>query len=513
MFKNTGVFPFLMGGVYQKIDPAVVRAHYSRPEILTAIVANSANKEVVGSYGGVGYAKRPDIIEYEQDILELVKRGATSFHASEELWGNPLSIATGMSKKELSDLRTGWDLLLDIDCAEFAYSRIATDIFIRILKGFGINNVSVKFSGNHGFHIAVPFESFPKMFNGVPTAQLFPEAPRAVAELLKQHVVNNAELTNTLLEYEQGKHPELSKNDLVETIAKNAQVDASKLVRREENDIGMFTERFELFEVLEIDTILITSRHLYRQVYSLNEKSGLVSIPINPDKVLAFDRDLAKVENNVFSRYDYMNREKSTPNEGAHLLIEAYDVLTHQKHLDEVNNQRTSEKKKEYLNQLEDFSEKIPDTFFPKTIVELLGKLSDGKKRAMFIIQNFLRCVGYADEEVEAMIIKWNKEQHEPLREAYLDGQIRHFKQNKNKVLPPNYTNDVYFSIVRHPLDYSETKFKNPVAYSKIRYKTYLEANTKPVKKKKGKKEDKKDDADKKNLDERPPSGSETRND
>ena len=50
--------------------------------------------------------------------------------------------------------------------------------------------------------------------------------------------------------------------------------------------------KLDVEKFLEIDTVLISSRHLYRMPYSLHEKSGLVSLPINPGKTGADRRQV-----------------------------------------------------------------------------------------------------------------------------------------------------------------------------------------------------------------------------
>jgi len=125
--------------------------HYKRPEVQRAIVDAAEGKEAVGSYGGKGYARRPDVLVYPADVFELVKQGITSFHLSEETWSNPLNIVTGMRPQELSTLRTGWDLVLDIDCPYWEFAKIVTWLFVRALEDHNIKSISVKFSGNKGF--------------------------------------------------------------------------------------------------------------------------------------------------------------------------------------------------------------------------------------------------------------------------------------------------------------------------------------------------------------------------
>ena len=73
--------------------------YYLRKDIQSSIIKSAKNREVAVVYSDKGFGKRPDILQYENDIAELAKQGATSFHISEEHWKNPLLIRTGMSKK------------------------------------------------------------------------------------------------------------------------------------------------------------------------------------------------------------------------------------------------------------------------------------------------------------------------------------------------------------------------------------------------------------------------------
>ena len=140
--------------------------YYSRREVQKAILEISKNREFTAKFE-TGYGKRPDIIQFENDIYELVKKGALSFSISEERWSNPLLIKTGMTKKELDHLRIGWDLVLDVDGLDIEYSKLAAYYIIEALKFYDIQHISVKFSGNRGFHIGIPFETFPKKINQI----------------------------------------------------------------------------------------------------------------------------------------------------------------------------------------------------------------------------------------------------------------------------------------------------------------------------------------------------------
>ena len=123
---------------------------YKRKDIQEAIIEHAKNKEIGMQYGLGNFGKRPDILSYPRDVLELALQGVTSFHASEEVWSNPLSLNSSISKIELDDLRTGWDLVLDIDCKIMEYSRICADLIIKFLKYCEVKDISCKFSGNKG---------------------------------------------------------------------------------------------------------------------------------------------------------------------------------------------------------------------------------------------------------------------------------------------------------------------------------------------------------------------------
>ncbi len=119
--------------------------YYSKPEIQKIIFDFSQNREICPRYFE-GFGRRPDSLQYESDIFELVKKGATSFHCSEELWSQPLSLSTNMDEKQLNGLRTGWDLILDIDSKYIDYSKIYAKIIIEFLEFSGVRNIGVKFS-------------------------------------------------------------------------------------------------------------------------------------------------------------------------------------------------------------------------------------------------------------------------------------------------------------------------------------------------------------------------------
>src|SRR3989344_7949678 len=126
--------------------------HYKREDIRDEIVLNSRDREIAVRYNDT-FGKRPDSLRHASDILELAKQGATSFHASEELWSNPLQLDPDMKRHELEKLRKGWDMVIDVDCPYWEFSKLITHLIIEALKKHDVKSISCKFSGNKGFHI------------------------------------------------------------------------------------------------------------------------------------------------------------------------------------------------------------------------------------------------------------------------------------------------------------------------------------------------------------------------
>ncbi len=163
----------------------ITQLYYSNPKIQEAILEFSRGREVVPRYFE-GFGKRPDVIQYSSDIIGLMKKGATSFHASEEIWHDALKIDSNMRPDEMNDLRKSWDLVIDID-PNYKYldlSKLLTMLILRALENHGVGNYKIKFSGNKGFHIIVSGNAFPKEFDGKKMNESFPHWPRAICEYL-----------------------------------------------------------------------------------------------------------------------------------------------------------------------------------------------------------------------------------------------------------------------------------------------------------------------------------------
>ena len=393
----------------------ITHLYYSNPEVQKAIFEFSKDREVAPSYMMESFGKRPDSFQYTGDIFEMVKKGATSFHCSEELWENPLSIQTGMNEAQLNELRIGWDLILDIDSKYLDYSKILAEQIMKILKFHNVKNVGIKFSGSKGFHIIIPWNAFPKEINEMKTSDMFPEWARI------------------LLKYISNKTKPLLVKEITKLTAKNK-----------------YVMDFESAEDVIPDLILVSSRHLFRMPYSLHEKTSLASAVIDSDKISEFqpkDADPFKVKVKKFL-------PDSKEGEATELLREALDW-------NKENSPVPTEKKTFDFKPIvvKDLSEKN----FPPSIQKIMKGLVDGRKRSLFILINLFRSVGVEKDEFEKKIYDWNKKNKPPLKEGYVKAQISWSYKNKI-VPPPNFNKEYYKGIGIVPTE-EELRYKNPVSY------------------------------------------------
>ncbi len=527
------------------IHPLILKSlalkHYSKSIIAKAIVEESKNREVAVKFSK-GFGKRPNILEVEGEIMNYVREGATSFHISEELYYNPLDIKTDMKEKEYKELLLGWDFILDVDSPDWDFSKTVAYLIVRTLEDFNIKNIRVKFSGNKGFHIGVPFESFPKkvFFNNqeFESKNFFPELPRSMTKVIIQYIEEKlTKITN------EGKI--LFDNKIsysVEELQKKLSIE-NLTVKKCSYCKKVFEENFNVFEcqicnyrktsnndyeicpncniemkivdkiqkcsycgskdfyntlnmekILHLDTLLISNRHLFRSAYSLNEKSGLVSLPIQKEKILLFERHYAKPEY-IEKTIPFINEEvrlKSNIEEGKLLFEKALEILEREKTIEE-------KKYKSIIQSEFKIPEKaVKEEYWPPCIKNILQGLQDGKKRSLFILLNFLKSLGWDKENVEKIIYAWNEknsEKGEKLRETYIKSQIRYAFNNKT-VLPPNCDNkDYYHDLQVCTPDNFCNSIKNPVQYAMKKYEL---DNKKRKRKKSKRKETKKTTIEKK---------------
>lgn len=432
--------------------------YYSRKDVQEILIKQARLREVVPLYytgeESSSFGKRPDTIEYEQDIANLAMQGATSFHVSEEIWKNPLEINTGLHEEELNRMRLGWDLILDVDCNFIEYSKVTAWLLCEALYFHGIKNIGLKFSGRSGFHIGVSFRAFPQVINNIKVKDFFPQGPRLIAAYLKEMIAKD--LASRLLEMSTLKEMSSATGKPVEAL-----VDSEK--------------KFNPFSVVEIDTVLIAPRHLYRMAYSLHEKTGLASVVIKPEQIKVFHPAWAKPDR-VFVRPFIPEPEAG---EAKELLVQAIDwnAKKQAQKQDREKQEKTTEKRGEFQEikvSVED--RKKLEELYPSSIKSMLqGIKQDGRKRALFVLINFFKSLDFSDDEIEKAIKEWNSKNYRPLKENYIATQLGWFKRQK-KMLPPNFNNQHYYAEIGAVPQEFELKLKNPVNYVKRRLrmlKTY----------------------------------------
>ncbi len=396
----------------------ITNLYYSHPEVQKIIFEFSKNREICPRYFE-GFGKRPDSFQYVGDMFELVKKGATSFHCSEELWQEPLKIQTGMNEKQLNQLRVGWDLLLDIDSKYIDYSKIMAEIIIDFLKFNGIKNFSIKFSGSKGFHILVPWKAFPKEINQVKTSDMFPEYPRIITQYIM----------------------EKTKEQLIKKV--------SDLARP-----NKYVKDYQAPEEVMPDLILVSPRHLFRMPYSLHEKTALASVVLDPEEISKFelkDANPLKVKIKKFM-------PDAKEGEASELLMQALDWYK------ENNKEEQKEKiQGKYAGFKPIQLKNITEEQFPPCIKKILKGIADGRKRAVFILINLFRSIGMDKKELEEKIYKWNEKNQVPLKKGYIKSQLS-WSYKRKPIMPPN-CKKFYQGIGMCVPDNFCNLIKNPVNY------------------------------------------------
>lgn len=405
---------------------SIALSYYSRQDISKVIFDFSRNREVVPRYFE-GFGKRPDALQYPSDILAFVKKGATSFHCSEEIWKDPLQLSTELNEEQLAELREGWDLLIDIDSRYLDYSKIATELIVQALEFYGIKNTSVKFSGSKGFHIIVPWKAFPEQVYNIETRKMFSEWPRLICQYLN----------------------EMIKEELIEKI--------SNLMHK---DRKSYVKDFEAPKQVMPDILLVSSRHLFRIPYSLHEKTSLSSVVIDKSEISNFKiNDANPLRVRVKNFYPQADKE-----EARELLLQAIDWSRERKGEEHEKKQEKTDREKKQYGEI--IIKDLTPNLYPPCILEILkGMKQDGRKRALFILINFFKSLKLSNEEIESKIEEWNKKNYKPLNQGYIKSQLSWHSKQKS-VLPPNCIRENYKDLAICKKDNFCNTIKNPVNYT-----------------------------------------------
>lgn len=416
------------------IDFQKVWNYYSRESIIKAIAEVAKDREVVSVFRDGRFGKRPDVIQYPQDVLQAVANGTVAFHGSVERWQQPMKLDVGLTKSDLDKLRIGWDVFIDIDVDNFDIAKIAARKILDALKDHGVNSYNLKFTGGSSFHIGIPFESLPDKINMVSTAQLYPELMQKIIEYLKWYV--RQQLKEDLLLFATPKEISQKIGKTLEQITTENEIDPWKIISMD----------------------IFSSRHLFRLPYSMHESSGLVSLPLKQLSLEKFEQTQALPEK-VKIEERFLALRIHTKDAEA-LVVEASDWAS--KHMVEKPAEMPKMKIKTQMKV-------INEEYFPPCIKMILDGMKDGRKRSVFVLINFLRNMGWDSERIERKLVEWNDKNIPPLRTAYIRAQLRwHFRQDRN-LLPPNCENENFykacglFDFCSQTVNHAQVK--NPVNY------------------------------------------------
>jgi hypothetical protein len=502
----------------------ITNLYYSNPEIQKTLFNFAKNREISPRYFE-GFGKRPDTFEYLNDVMGLVQKGATSFHCSEEIWESPLNLETGMSPKEQDELRIGWDLLLDIDCKWFDYSKLAAKAIIKTLEQHGVNNLGVKFSGSKGFHILVPWKAFPKEINGILSKDLFPDVPRKLASYLRYYsekimremlpddfekqfkevkikkgikcktcneIANTSELAEMYCSFcGIGETRKFDKKTIKKLKCVNCNRDLEKKNPREihectkcdissEKNSNNFSESIEndLYEIMGLDIVLVSPRHLFRMPYSLHEKTSLASVVLDKNKVSEFnlpDANPLKIKVKEFM-------PNSIEGEAKNFVMQALDWA--KDNMKEVTGKATGK----YANFKPIKLDSIKEENFPPCVRKILEGVVDGRKRSLFILINLFRSIGMDKNVLEKKLKEWNQKNEVALKQGYITSQLS-WTYKRKPIMPQN-CKEFYQGLGVCSPDGVCPRIKNPVNY--VVRKSFIESKQKKAIKKKRKLENKK---------------------
>jgi len=509
----------------------ITLVYYSREDVRKAMFNFSKNRECVPRYFE-SFGKRPDNFQYENDILEFVKKGATSFHCSEELWQDPLEISTELSKEELDNLRIGFDLLLDVDSPYLEYSKIYTELLIDALRFHGVKNFNVKYSGNKGFHIIIPWKAFPEEIYGQKTKNMFPELPKIICQYLSELIKPKLEekILKDIDSKELIKKTGEKEEDLFVMECNNCKRPSKKkyliswLCPFCKNEIttmeGLYNNRRkpkcpecrkELIEKSRKEIFVCDFCNLNseknKENFGIIKKIGMLGDIVSKDRYRSekhIDADLVLVAPRHLFRMPLSLHEKTAlssivvdkdkikefqitdanpfkikikdfypsaqPGEARNLLLQALDWK-------EQNKQKENSIKKFQATEMEKLKPDYKQVSIPKPTEELyppciklvMKGIKDGRKRALFLLINFFKSLGINEQELEKRIYEWNEKNPRALKKGYIQGQLSWHKRNKS-VLPPNCDKPNYRDIGICEPDELCKIIKNPVSYSFKKY-------------------------------------------
>lgn len=407
--------------------------YYRQEDIASSILRVSKDREIGGTLYNSKYTSRPNVLQYKNDLMGMVKKGSVAFHASVERWKNPMKLDTKMREEEMDRLRKGWDLILDIDSdMGLEAAKLAARRIIEVLENYGIEGYGIKFSGRRGFHIGVPWKAFPKKVDFEKTSSQFPEIPQAVASFIREEI----------------------KSDLLQDL-----IDLKGSFHELSEEMEGHIERMTPFAFVEVEKDW-GKRHLFRIPYSLHDSTWLVSYPLHKEELEDFEMEDAEPEKVEGGRRFLKDVDRGCARD---LVVDAMNLMSKRKERKVEDEEDVEEIKPE---------DPVPEERFPPCINNIFEGLSDGRKRSVFILITFLRRMSWDWEKVEGRLKEWNDKNDPPLPENYINTQLKWFKRQDRELVSPSCDNSLYYVSfgVCEPDEKckqgtDEIQIKNPVVY------------------------------------------------
>jgi hypothetical protein len=350
----------------------------------------------------------------------------------------------------------------------------------------------------------VPWKAFPKFINGIPTSELFPELPRNIIGYIRDYserifsenlpkdfekefkdvkikkgikCQNCKEISDIYIQVEMycpfcrigetkkflkneerkpSKCPECNRLAVEKNPKEIYECKKCKLNSLKNPDNFIHYEESDLFEVMGLDLILVSPRHLFRTPYSLHEKTSMASVVLTEEEFKNFEiKDADPIKIKIRNFVPDCEEE-----EAKELVMQTLDWVKNRQIKGSLEEKNISGK---YANFKPIQLKEIKDENFPPSLRTILKGLKDGKKRGLFVLINFFRSIGMDKKEIETRIFDWNKKNENPLKEGYIQAQLM-WNYRRKPLLPPNFNTD-YYKALEITLTQEEIKMKNPVTY------------------------------------------------
>ncbi len=403
---------------------------YSNENIARLLVDNAKSREVAFAFMAGSYDKRPNILQFPSDVVQMAKRGVTSFHYSVEHWENPMMLSS--QEKNYSLLRKGFDVIIDIDSKlGLEESKSAAILICNLFEKYGISGYGIKFSGRRGFHICLPWSSMPRKIDYRAAEKLYPKLPRIIARFIRKKIKDGL------------------MKELIKLRGAKQLIDA---MDEPPSDLNPF-----YFVEVEKDW---GERHMFRAPLSLNEKTWLVSLPLRHEHLKGFSAEMATISKAVDALDNLPEFFKGSENEAESLVQDAVDWYA------TVKKDKPKTEKK-----IVKWEKRIGEELFPPCAKLILSGMNDGKKRSLFTIINFLKMMNWQWPEIEERVFIWNDSNKLPLPKNYIIAQLR-YQQSKDNVPPSNCDSSMYYSDIGicRPDETCKSgtgsiTIKNPVSY------------------------------------------------